>query len=295
MRHTTKKDSFISGNEMLATIDQQLNYGPRYLGAPGHERVQKFLIAEMKEQTNEVVIQSWNHKGSDGHNYKLFNIIGRLNPSKSRRIILATHYDSKRLADKDLLNKDQPVPGANDSASGVAVLVELARVLNDSDIKLNFGLDIVFFDGEEGDVNQNGDYNNWEPLGSTYFAEHLNEVYGKSRPAQAIVLDMVCAKNLKIYKEESSVQNAKSLVDSFWNTAKKVNNRVFQDKIGQNIKDDHTPLNQAGIPSILLIDFKYPPHHTTSDTLDKCSSKSLDVIARTVFEYVNSYDYEPHP
>jgi len=273
---------------MLAVIDQQLRYGPRYMSAPGHESVQKFLIAEMQEQTNEVITQSWDYKGTDGNTHKLTNIIGRLYPTQERRIILSTHYDSKKFADLDRTRKDQPVPGANDSASGVAVLVELARILGNSHVVPSVGVDIVFFDGEEGDINQGSDYSNWKPLGSTYFAEHLSELYGNDKPASALVLDMICDKDLRIYKEQSSVQNAQAQVDSFWDIARKVDSRIFQNKVGQSVNDDHTPLNQAGVPSFLLIDFEYPPFHTTGDTLDKCSAKSLETVARAVFEYAYS-------
>ena len=288
LRRTFKEKPFIDGNEMLAVINQQLRYGPRHMSAPGHENVQKFLIAEMKEQTNEVITQSWDYKGTDGKIHKLSNIIGRLYPTQERRIILARHYDSKKLADKDHVYKDQPVPGGNDSASGVAVLVELARILGNSHVIPSVGVDIVFFDGEEGDINQGSDYSNWRPLGSTYFSEHLSELYGNNIPVSALVLDMVCDKDLRIYKEQSSVQNAQSQADAFWSIAQKVDSHVFQDKVGQSVQDDHTPLNRAGIPSFLLIDFEYPPYHTTGDTLDKCSAKSLETVAHAVFDYAYS-------
>jgi hypothetical protein len=99
---------------------------------------------------------------------------------------------------------------------------------------------------------------------------------------------MICEKNLRIYKEQSSVQNAKAQVDSFWTIARKVNSGVFRDEVGQSVQDDHTPLNQVGVPSFLLIDFEYPPYHTTGDTLDKCSAESLKTIARAVFDYAYS-------
>jgi len=288
LRRTFSEKTLIDGNEMLAVIDQQLRYGPHYIGSPGHRNVQEFLIAEMQEQTKEVKTQSWDYKATDGNTYQLTNIIGRLYPTQERRIILATHYDSKKFADKDWSRKDLPVPGANDSASGVAVLVELARVLGNSNMIPNVGVDLVFFDAEEGDINQGSDYRDWKPLGSTYFAGHLSEIYGNNKPISALVLDMVCDKDLKIYKEQSSVQNAKLQVDSFWSIAQKVDSMVFRDEVKQTINDDHTPLNQAGVPSFLLIDFEYPPFHTTSDTLDKCGAKSLETVARAVFDYVHS-------
>jgi glutaminyl-peptide cyclotransferase len=285
---TFKQKKLFDGQEMLALIDQQLRYGPRYMGSIGREKTERFLIAEMHAHTDKVLEQSWDYMGSDGNTYGLKNIIARLSPLQDRRIILATHYDSKRFADLDSVHKDAPMPGANDSASGTAVLVELARMLAKSSAMLNIGVDIVFFDGEEGDINQGVDYSAWKPLGSTYFAEHLNELYGAKKPELAIVLDMVCDKDLKIYKEAMSVQSASTQVDLFWDIARKVDPNVFQNEIGVGIIDDHTPLNNAQVPSFLVIDFEYPYFHTTHDTLDKCSAKSLETVARALYEYVVS-------
>lgn len=271
---------------MLALIAQQLRYGPRYLSAVGHTKVQNFLLAEMKELTQEVKTQTWEHVGQDGKVYKLKNIIGQLYPTLERRIILGTHYDSKKFADKDSSNPEQPVPGANDSASGVAVLVELARLLTNSHIVPNIGVDIVFFDGEEGEENQGGDYTHWQPLGSDYFAKHLSEIYGNNKPVGGIVLDMVCDRDLKILKEKSSLQNAPDQVEVFWNIAQKIDRSVFRNQVGQEIRDDHTSLNSAGVPSFLLIDFEYSYFHTTKDTLDKCGAQSMEIVARALYDYL---------
>jgi spermidine synthase len=288
LRKSYNRQKVIDGNEMLAVIKQQLRYGPRYLSAYGHQSVQNFLISEMNALVPETKIQTWQHINSDASKQNLTNIIGRLYPEKDRRIILAAHYDSKKTADKDLVRPRQPVPGANDSASGVAVLLELARTFANSPVSPNVGVDIIFFDGEEGEENQKADYSDWKPLGSTYFAQHLNEIYKENKPFQGIVLDMVCDKDLQIYQEQSSVQNAPSQTAAFWDIGKKINSRVFINQVRYQIKDDHTPLNRAGIPSFLVIDFEYPPFHTTNDTVDKCSPQSLETIARTVLDYTYS-------
>ena len=285
LQKSFEQQKFIDGNEMLALIDQQLRYGSRYLSASGHKSIQKFLIAEMDALAQETKIQIWQHTSPDGQKQELTNIVGRLYPTNEKRIILATHYDSKKFADKDTQKQDQPVAGANDSASGVAVLLELARILSNSHHIPNVGVDIVFFDGEEGEENQGGDYTNWKPLGSTYFAEHLSDIYENNKPISGIVLDMVCDKDLKISKEQSSVQNAPAQIETFWNIAKKIDGNAFRDQVGPEIGNDHTPLNQAGIPSFLVIDFEYPPFHTTNDTLDKCSAKSLETVASAVLNY----------
>lgn len=286
LQKSFSQQKLIDGNEMVALIDQQLRYGPRYISAPGHKNIQKFLIAEMNALTQETTVQTWQHTSPDGQKYELTNIIGSLYPTNEKRIILATHYDSKKFADKDAWKQDQAVPGANDSASGVAVLLELARVLVNSHVLPGVGVDIVFFDGEEGEENQGGNYTNWKPLGSTYFAEHVNDMYKNNKPISGIVLDMVCDKNLKISKEQSSVRNAPAQIETFWHIAKKIDSNAFRDQVGPEIRDDHTSLNQAGIPSFLVIDFEYPPFHTTHDTLDKCSAKSLETVANAVLNYV---------
>lgn len=278
----------INGDEILALIDQQLRYGPRYLGSQGHSNVQKLLIAEMNTLAQETKIQKWEHTDRDGKKIELTNIIGRLNPSSENRMILATHYDSKRLADLDSKNKGQPVPGANDSASGVAALVEMARTIANSNLPKGLGVDIVFFDGEEGELYQGSDYTNWKPLGSTYFAEHLDEIYGNKKPSSGLVLDMICDKDLKISKEQASIQNAPQQTSDFWDIARKINSKVFIDSARTKIQDDHTPLNNAGIPSILITDFDYPSFHTTADTIDKCSAKSLETVAYSVLNYIRS-------
>ncbi|HJQ07944.1 MAG TPA: fused MFS/spermidine synthase [Candidatus Saccharimonadales bacterium] len=288
LQRTFNERGALRGSEMLALIDQQLRYGPRYLGAWGHKKTQQFLQAEMQAITEETTVQSWRHKGKDGKTYELMNIIGRLYPEKERRIVLAAHYDSKQYADKDKKRPGLPVPGANDSASGVAVLVEVARALARSPEGLDIGVDFVFFDGEEGDEPVGRGYEAWQPLGSTYFAEHLPDLYGTTKPELAVVLDMVCGKNARIYKEKSSMEAAGKQADAFWQIGRQAASGIFRDSTGQVVRDDHTSLNKAGIPSFLVIDYNYSAFHTTGDTIDKCSTATLESVSQTVAAYVTS-------
>jgi len=288
VKKKTGQSGSVSGEEMIALIKQQLRYGPRYLSASGHEQTVKFLRAEMEALAEKTEIENWEHVGSDGQKYNLSNVIGRFWPENERRIILAAHYDSKKLADKDQKNPAAPVPGANDSGSGVAVLLELARVFANAKDAPAVGVDLIFFDGEEGEENIGADYSHWEPLGSVYFANHLNDFYGDNKPIAGIVFDMVCDRNLNIFKDKSSEKNAPELLEAFWGAAKTLNTTAFVDASGPDIRDDHTSLNQAGIPSILVIDFDYPYFHTSEDTPDKCSSESLETVARAALSYVYS-------
>lgn len=279
---------FLDGEKIMSLVEKQLNYGPRFLGSDGHKKTQEFLSSEMERLADEKKEQRWVHNSADGGKNELVNIIGRFYPEKTERIILATHYDSKKFADKDPNNPELPVPGANDSASGVAVLLEIARFLAVTDKIPEIGIDIVFFDGEEGKPNQGADYSNWQPMGSAYFADHLQEIYGSKKPKSGLVLDMVCDKDLRIFKELSSVKNAREQLEIFWKAARNINSRVFQDAVWQEIRDDHTSLNKVGIPSFLVIDFEYPYFHTTQDTLDKCGEESLKTVANAVLNYIYS-------
>lgn len=274
------------GEEMMALISQQLGYGPRYLSAPGHEKMQKFLIAEASALAHETFVQRWDYKQQDKSYVKLANIVASFYPQNQRRVIIATHYDSKKFAEFDRRRPNDPVPGANDSASGVAVLLELARFFVSTGKPPPVGVDIIFFDGEEGeDILR--DYFSWQPLGSSYFTDNLEEVYTR-RPESGVVVDMVCDKDLGINIEKSSAQKAPAQVNKFWKATRQLYSDAFSPKVGPVIRDDHTPLNKAGIPTFLIIDFNYSFFHTTSDTLDKCSPQSLEIIADSLLNYIYS-------
>ncbi len=180
------------------------------------------------------------------------------------------------------------MPGANDSASGVAALIELARVISQAPIQPTIGIDFVFFDGEEGDESLMSDYSSWKPLGSTFFADNARRFYGTKLPKEAIVVDMVCDKDLMIKKEPTSLESAPELLERFFTVALRVAPDIFSDEMGGGVRDDHTSLNAAGIPSILLIDLEYPPFHTTEDTADKCSGDNLAQVVRALHDYVYS-------
>ena len=272
-----------SGDEMLALIAQQVRYGPRFSGSSGHAGVRDFLIAEMRALTEAVAVQTWDEVMPDGTTSTLTNVIGRFYPERERRIILGTHYDSRQFADKDPRDPQGVMPGANDSASGVAVLVALAQLLANTDDAPPVGVDIVFFDGEE--LGNAFPGRAWRPLGSTYFADHLDEAYVKA-PEHALILDMVCDKDLAILQEPASVRHAPEYVAKFWDVARRVAPDVFSIDRSVEILDDHTPLNAAGIPSILLIDFEYPRFHTTRDTIDACSGESLEAVLESVRVYL---------
>jgi Zn-dependent M28 family amino/carboxypeptidase len=202
--------------------------------------------------------------------FNLRNIIARsdLGPSTAAPIILGAHYDSRLFADQDREAASQPVPGANDGASGVAVLIELARVLGDSETAEPIW--IVFFDAED-----NGRIEGWDwILGSRYFVDNLEQT-----PRAAVIVDMVGDSDLQLYYEKNSDPDLRSEI---WSTAQTLGYGQFIPEEKHSILDDHTPFLQAGIPAVDIIDFDYDYFHTTEDLPDKVSASSLAVVGRTL-------------
>ncbi|MEK7560682.1 MAG: fused MFS/spermidine synthase [Patescibacteria group bacterium] len=277
----------INGNEVMAFISQQLRYGPRHLGAEGHEKTWRALAAELAALSSDVATDQWEEVSPvDGEKYALANVIARFFPDKKQRVLLGAHYDTRRFADRDSGNPSAPVAGANDGASGVAVLLEVARALAYASTSLPVGVDVVFFDGEEGFPGVSN--LNWKPIGSTHFAADIKKFYPATLPQSAVIVDMVCKKNLRLRPESDSVARAKDVVRQLWRIGRDRFPAVFPTDIHYTILDDHTPLNERGIPAALLIDFDYPAWHTTRDTIDQCSSKSLGAVGQTLLEYLSA-------
>ncbi len=215
------------------------------------------------------------------------NIIARFQPQNPRRVIVATHYDSIIKAYRDAKDPDAPMPGANNSASGVALLLETARVLSLLP-KPAIGIDMVFFDGEEGSISLGAGDPNFQPIGSPYFVQHLKDFYPAKKPEKAVDFDMVCDKDLHLKPEPSSLTSAKAEVKKFWDIGIATAPSAFEMRnTPYSISDDHTALQEAGIPSFVVIDFEYEPfYNTLQDTIDKCSAQSLEAVGRTLLQYL---------
>jgi len=273
------------GQRMLQTIKEQLAFGARHSGTPGHDRVVQYIATRARAISPVTVGQQWQEYGQQGQAYQLQNVILRLQPDNPRRIIVSSHFDSKATANLDKAKPSAPVPGANDSASGVAVLLEAARTLQDSP-SLKVGVDFVFFDGEEGLPDGGVDSGQWQTYGSQYFVKNLASLYPDKKPEGGIVMDMVCDRDLKIYQEPASLRHAAAQTNKFWSIGNSVSPGTFRPTNDSEIVDDHTALNNAGIPSFLVIDLGYPAFHTTGDTADKCSAKSLATVSETLVRYL---------
>ncbi|RMD98175.1 MAG: M28 family peptidase [Calditrichaeota bacterium] len=260
---------------------KQVEFGPRVPGTRPHELCLQFLEDSLKKYADKVVRQSFDYTvQKTGQTVRLTNLIGSFGLKPGPRVLLAAHWDSRPWADQDpdSANRNKPIPAANDGASGVAVLLEIARILKATPPAI--GVDIVFFDGE--DLGSSG-YPETYAAGSQYFAKHKDIHYN---PFLGILLDMVGDKDLRIYKEVNSVRYAPAVVDVVWNYAARLNISSFINETRHEISDDHVPLLKAGIPCIDLIDFDYPYWHTLEDTPDKCSPQSLEKVGKVVLAVV---------
>lgn len=278
-------DAGWSGERAMHDIATQLSFGARALGTPGHEQTIGFIKQELAKTAARVETQQWIMQGGSGP-VTLTNIIARFNPENPKRIIVGTHYDSIVRAYRDRQHPEAPMPGANNSASGVAVLLETARAISAEAAPV--GADLVFFDGEEGPQSLGEGDPAWHPLGSPYFAAHLGGFYPRQKPQKGVVLDMVCYKNLVLQPEAYSYALARKETDAFWRIGAEVAPGVFNPQPTLSVSDDQNALIGAGIPSILVIDFKYDPwFNTTEDTLDKCSAASLEAVGRTLVRFLH--------
>jgi glutaminyl-peptide cyclotransferase len=266
-----------SGKEAFDYLTAQTNFGPRDPGSSGHRACLGYLTSELERFADAVNRQEFTSTGSRGEQIRLTNIIASFKLAAKNRVMLCAHWDTRPWADqdKDPKKRKKPIIGANDGASGVAVLLQLAKLMKQSPQPI--GVDILLFDGE--DLGQNNDLTNFA-LGSKYFAAHKPAGFN---PQYGILLDMIADAQLEIKKEPNSMRYAPDVVEYVWSTAENLGLREFVDDTSGDIYDDHIPLNEAGIKTIDLIDFNYPDRsnrywHTTQDTPDKCSPSSLRVV-----------------
>jgi hypothetical protein len=277
------------GKQAFSYLTAQTDFGPRNPGSAGHRNCLNYLQSEMQKYADAVNTQPFTVAGYNNETLKLTNVISSFNLQASTRILLIAHWDTRPRADqeKDPKKQNQLILGANDAASGIAVLMEIARHLKTTPPSV--GVDMLFVDGE--DYGKESD-NTYYLLGAKYFAKNLPPGFS---PAFGILLDMVGDKQLEIPKDRYSLDYAPDIVDLIWSTARELNVPQFVGTTSQGwITDDHLPLNQAGIKTIDLIDFNYPDAtnrywHTTQDTPDKCSPESLEAIGKVLLHVIYRY------
>lgn len=250
----------------------QVEFGPRIPNQPGHAGTRDYIVRELGAVMDSVTTQDFTQE-IRGVPLHMSNIIGVDGADLPTKVLLAAHWDTRPQADMDpdLSKRNQPIPGANDGASGVAVLLEVARVLHEAPAKV--GVIIVMLDGEDYGPGIEAMF-----LGSRYYARNVVP----DRPAWGILLDMIGDRDLQIPREGYSQQRAPAVNDRIWRAARELGRTEFVDVAGNPILDDHIPLLDAGIPMVDLIDFTFPWWHTVADTPDKCSPASLQAVGQVI-------------
>jgi len=261
----------------------QCDLGTREPNSPGARAAVEFYREILEPLADEFHLQHFELDDPYAdRKLQLTNIIARFQPEKLQRIILCAHWDTRPRAEHDKYFPEKPIIGANDGASGVAILLEIARNLKNNPTES--GIDIILFDGEDyGKPRHLQHY----LLGSRYYVEHPY----LPLPEQVILLDMVGDSNLSIKIDPVSYQSAPGVIEELWSLAAESGYDQFQLVLGTSMYDDHVPFIEKGIPAIDIIDFEYPGSdnaywHTHNDTPDKCSPESLEAVGKTLLTWL---------
>lgn len=285
-----------NADSAYAYVAKQVDFGPRVPGTKAHAECEKWLIKKLRQWADTVYIQKFQARTYDGILRKGENIIASFSPNNPNRILMLAHWDTRPFSDhdKDKAKWDHPIPGANDGASGVGVLMEMARDFHEH--HPHIGVDLLFDDLEDWGPPAwlHMDKSTYWALGAQYWARHP-QVPGYSAKF-GILLDMVGAKNPAFLKEKFSMQYAGYYVNLIWNTAKGLGyDNYFPDKSGFYIDDDHLFINKiAGIPTVDVIQQDpnspngtfYKWWHTSHDSLDKISKRTLQVVGNVMMTVV---------
>jgi glutaminyl-peptide cyclotransferase len=280
-----------SADSAYAYIQKQVDFGPRVPNTQGHRDTRAWLIRKFEEFGLQVQTQDFQATTYDGLTWDLSNIIASYKPEASKRILLAAHWDTRRIADKDTERIDEPIDGANDGGSGVGVLLEVARIIATYDNQPEVGIDIILFDGEDDGEPENAQIRNnnqiWWCLGSQHWSKtpHQN---GYSAYF-GILVDLVGAKGARFYREGYSRQYGKNIVNKVWNYASELGySDFFVMRDSPEIIDDHVFVNRnAGIPMINIVEFS-PDfgfghyHHTHADNMELIDKRPLKAVGQTV-------------
>jgi len=262
-----------NGERAFGYLSEQVAFGPRIPGRPAHEQTGDWILTHLKSTADTVIVQAFTHVTRHGDTLHLRNFLARFHPQATERVLYLAHWDTRPHADQsaNLGAQRMPVTGANDGASGVALLLGVADALKAKPPAS--GVDLLFDDGEDyGDFADTNDV----LIGSRYFAAHQPPGYP---PLFAVLFDMIGDKNLDIYYEGNSEIAAPEVVDRVWRTASDLGYRqYFLPGVKHTLIDDHVPLQHAGIHAIDVVDFDYPYWHTTEDTVDKVSAASLQIV-----------------
>lgn len=275
-------------------LQEQCDFGPRTMNSTAHDKCEKWIIQKFEQYGCKVTTQKATLNGYDGTPLRSTNIMASYNPEATTRIMFCAHWDCRPWADNDpdSTNWHKPIIAANDAASGVGVMIELARILKGSVLEL--GVDFICFDAEDYGTPQwfeGEDPGDTWALGAQYFANNLPEGYA---PRYGILLDMVGGVGAKFYREGMSMQYAPAIVKKVWNAARQVGyGSYFPKDDGGMITDDHIPVNQtANIPCIDVIPYYPdcaqssfgPTWHTIADNMDNIDKNTLKAVGQTMVQ-----------
>lgn len=275
-------------------LQEQCDFGPRTMNSVAHDKCEKWIIQKFEQYGCKVTTQKATLNGYDGTPLRSTNIMASYNPEATTRIMFCAHWDCRPWADNDpdSTNWHKPIIAANDAASGVGVMIELARILKGSSLEL--GVDFICFDAEDYGTPQwfeGEDPGDTWALGAQYFANNLPEGYA---PRYGILLDMVGGVGAKFYREGMSMQYAPAIVKKVWNAARQVGyGSYFPKADGGMITDDHIPVNQtANIPCIDVIPYYPdcaqssfgPTWHTIADNMDNIDKNTLKAVGQTMVQ-----------
>jgi glutaminyl-peptide cyclotransferase len=265
--------------------------GPRPSGSRGMAEQQSLIAEHFSRLGAQVSYQPFDAADPvSGQPVRMSNLIVTWNPKATERVFIACHYDTRPFPDRDRRNPRGVFLGANDGASGVALLMELGNHMQD--LHPSRGVDFIFFDGEELVYQTTGRYF----LGSTYFATQYRDAPPPHRYAAGVLIDMIGDKDLDIFPEKTSVRLAPGVTRSVWAAAKSLKQREFHPTPRHEISDDHVPLNEiAHIPTCDVIDFDYPYWHTAQDVASRCSGESLVKVGRVLARWLTLPPEEQSP
>ena len=281
-----------SADSAYIFCQQQCDFGPRTMNSEAHEQCGQWIMDKFRSYGLEVSEQRATLTGFDGTPLQSNNITAHYQPELQQRILICAHWDSRPWADNDPdeANHQKPVLAANDGASGVAVMLELARVLSADTCRLPVGVDFVCFDAEDWGTEHQSD--SWA-LGAQYWAKNIHKELNGKTYRYGILLDMVGGQGARFYQEGVSLLYAKNVVDRVWKAATTAGySSMFPQADGGTITDDHVPVNQAGIPCIDIIpcypDCEQsnfgPTWHTISDDMDHIDPATLKAVGQTLLQ-----------
>lgn len=289
------------GDSAYQFVKAQTDFGPRVPESEAHAQCARWLVERLTEFADTVYVQDFRTRIYNGQSMDGQNIIASFHPEAAKRIVLCSHWDSRPFADHDpdQANWNTPIDGANDGASGVGVLMECARLFKQHPLKDKLGVDIILFDLEDYGPRQDeamkyydDGVNHWA-LGSQYWAKHPH-IYGY-KAYYGILLDMVGGSNPNFEKEYYSQAYASTVLNKVWRKAFDLGYRqYFTTELGDPISDDHIPMNEAGLPTINIIDLhpessngSFPESwHTLNDNIDHIDQATLQMVGNLIVNVV---------